>query len=307
MNSLLKNKYFACFGAILCTALWGTAFPFIKLSYDTFNIVSKDVFQKLFLAGIRFTFAGVLVLLAGLVFYKKLYIIKKQDIMPVVALGLVQTTFQYLFSYIGVGMTSATNTSIISGTASLFSVIIASFVFKSDKLGFLKILGCIIGFWGIVSINISNITSFDVLFAGDFLVLLSAVSGAGGNVISKVVVKNRNVILTTGWQLFLGGFVLLLISFIFGGKVNLCNVKGLLILLWLSFVSAVGFLLWTALLRYHSVSKITIFNMLVPIFGTIWSGILLKEDIIKWENLLALVLVSLGIVFVNVKESKNGN
>lgn len=301
MHNVLKNKYFAYFGAVLCTVLWGTAFPLIKLSYDYFKILEKDVASKLLLAGQRFSMAGIMVLFVGFIFYKKLLIPKKEDFSAIASLALVQTTFQYLFSYIGVGLTTATNTSIISGTASLFSVIIGALVFKSDKLNLFKIIGCVIGFLGIVSVNITELNFASVTFIGDFVILLSAISGAGGNVLSKVVVKRRNVILTTGWQLLLGGLSLLVVGITFGGRLHYSSLKGMLILLWLSFVSAVGFLLWTALLRYHPVSRIAIFNMLVPIFGTIWSGLLLKEDILQWQNLLALVLICAGIIFVNIK------
>jgi len=75
----------------------------------------------------------------------------------------------------------------------------------------------------------------------------------------------------------------------------------------LSLVSAVAFLLWTILLRHHPVSRISVFNMLIPIFGTLWSGILLGEDIFKWQNLVSLILISAGIVLVNSKGEKNGN
>lgn len=305
MQKMLKNKYFAYFGAILCTALWGTAFPSIKLSYSYFEIADGDIASKLLLAGERFTLAGLMVIFAGVFICKKVVVPQKTDLLPILVLGIVQTTFQYVFSYIGVGFTTATNTSIISGTASLLSVIIASFVFKSDRLNGMKIAGCLVGLAGIISINLGNISISNVTLLGDFVVLLSALSGAGGNVISKVVAKNRNVVMVTGWQLLFGGVILFAIGGISGGRINHSNILGVVILLWLSFVSAVGFLLWTALLRYHPVSRITIFNMLVPVFGTFWSAVLLKEEIFKWQNVLALLLICAGIVFVNIKGNKS--
>ena len=97
---------------------------------------------------------------------------------------------------------------------------------------------------------------------------------------------------------------MLIIGFVFGGT-TVFNFNSLVILIWLSVVSSVSFLLWTALLKYHPVSRITIFTMLVPVFGTLWSFILLGEDIMRAENLISLLLISLGIVLVNLKGSKN--
>ena len=86
---------------------------------------------------------------------------------------------------------------------------------------------------------------------------------------------------------------------ILGGRVSYSSFEGIIILIWLSVVSSVSFLLWTALLKYHPVSRITIFTMLVPVFGTLWSWILLGENILNIGNLISLVLIAAGIVLVN--------
>ncbi|MEE1105126.1 MAG: EamA family transporter, partial [Ruminococcus sp.] len=72
----------------------------------------------------------------------------------------------------------------------------------------------------------------------------------------------------------------------------------------LAFVSAAAFTVWTALLRIHPASKISVFNLLVPIFGTVLSGLLLGENILKIETLLSLLLIAAGILLVNF--SKGG-
>lgn len=98
---------------------------------------------------------------------------------------------------------------------------------------------------------------------------------------------------------FPGGVLLIFAGLILGGRLDLANPGGVAILVWLSVVSAVSFLLWTALLRYHPVSKITIFTMLVPVFGTLWSWILLGESVFSAQNLISLILIAGGIVLVN--------
>ncbi|MCH5303962.1 MAG: DMT family transporter [Ruminococcus sp.] len=301
MQNLLKNKYFAYLGALICAALWGTAFPIIKLGYNEFNISQSDIASKLLFAGERFAFAGVLVFIFGLIALRKPPIVRKSDFLPVAVLGVVQTTLQYLFAYVGVGFTTAVNTSIITGTVSIISVVLASFFFKNDRLNVVKIIGCLLGLIGIVYVNISDFSFYSVTFLGDIIVLFSAISGAGGNIITKKISGGKNPTSITACQLFLGGMILLIIGLVFGGRTDLTNVSGMVILFWLSLVSSVSFLLWTALLKYHPVSRITVFTMLVPIFGTVWSFILLGEEILKIENLISLVLICAGIVFVNIK------
>lgn len=310
MEKLLKNRIVAYVGALICTLLWGTAFPFIKLGYITFNIPENDIGGKLLFAGERFFLAGIIVLVFGLIVYKKGMALNKSIILPIGLLGFVQTFLQYVFSYIGVGFTTATNTSIITGTTSFISVILAGILFKSDRLTAPKIIGCITGFVGIVFINIQNLSqlsSDSIILLGDLFVFLSAVSGAGGNVITKKLMKNINPTVATAYQLTFGGLCLLVLGLILGGKIDLLNLNGTVILLWLSIVSAVSFLLWTALLKYHPVSRITVFTLLIPIFGTMWSGIILGEDILKVEYLFALLFVSTGILLVNLNLKRKNN
>ncbi len=303
-SNLLNRKISAYIGAIICTALWGTAFPLIRLGYMRFNIAQSDIGSKLLFAGERFALAGTLVFLFGLIFYRKPLIPRTGDLLPIGVLGLVQTTLQYLFAYIGVGLTTATNTSILTGTVSIISVVLSGIFFRQDRLTALKIAGCIIGLFGIVYVNIADFSVDSVTFLGDIIVLMSSLSGAGGNIITKKVSKNRNPTTVTAWQLFIGGVVLLLIGLICGGRTDPTSISGVFILLWLSLVSSVSFLLWTELLKRHPVSRITVFMMLVPIFGTVWSGILLGEDVLNINNLISLAFITAGIVLVNVTAEK---
>lgn len=285
--------------AVFCTLLWGTAFPFIKLGYISFAIEEADIGSKLLFAGLRFTIAGIMVYLAALLISKKPPTVSKSEVLPITLLGLVQTSAQYIFTYIGLGFTSGTNTSVITACASFFTVLSAPIFFKSDKLTFMKTAGCLLGFSGIAAIN--GIASIDTSHIfGDTLILMSTVSAAAGNIISKKIAANRDPVKITSFQLIIGGLVLTVLGFVIGGKLSFENINSILILLWLAFVSAAAFTIWTILLKYHPASVITVFNLLVPVFGTILSGIVLGEDIFRPATALSLALISAGIAAVNL-------
>lgn len=307
INNLLKNKYFAYFGALICVAFWGTAFPLIKLGYAKLNIAPADIASKLLFAGERFALAGIIVFVFGLFYYRKPVLPRKKDLAPVFLLGVVQTFLQYLFAYVGVGFTTAANTSVITGTVSIISVLLAAIFFKNDKLGVLKIIGCLLGLFGIACVNLADLSLNSLTFIGDIIVLLSAFSGAFGNIITKKISRDKNPTAVTAFQLFFGGVLLIVSGLVFGGQTHFSNISSVVILLWLSIVSSVSFLLWTALLKYHPVSRISIFTMLVPVFGTVWCFILLGENVFRIENLISLLLIVAGIVLVNIKVSKNEN
>ena len=302
-NNIFQNKNFAIFAAIFCTLLWGTAFPFIKLGYEEFQIADGDIGSKLLFAGFRFMLAGLMVFAILCIGERKFALPQKGDLAAITLLGLVQTGGQYLFTYIGIGFTSGTNTSIITACAAFITVLAVPIFFKSDRLTVLKILGCVLGFGGVLAINQGGGVTADTLF-GDAMILLSTVCAASGNIISKKVAGGRNPVLVTAFQLAIGAAALIVAGFVCGGRLSFSNIKAVAILLWLALVSAVSFSIWTALLKYHPASKITVFNLLVPIFGTVLSGFLLGENVFRIETLLSLVMISAGIVLVNISKER---
>lgn len=299
----IKNYKVAAALATFCTLLWGTAFPFIKVGYAQFGIEGNDIGSKLLFAGARFTLAGIMVLFIFLVKNKHLPKIEKNGIMPVMLLGSVQTFGQYIFTYIGIGFTSGANTSVITACATFFTVLFAPLFFKSDKLNICKIIGCVLGFCGVLCVNSGGGVTVDTLF-GDFMILMSTLSAAAGNFISKGIVRDREPISVTGFQLLFGGILLLIAGFVTGGKLDFSSIKGLLVLLWLAFVSAAAFAIWMALLKHHPASRICVFNLLVPVFGTLLSGIMLGESVFGIETIVSVVLICAGIFISNMQIKK---
>lgn len=305
-SSVIQNRTAACALAVGCTMLWGTAFPFIKLGYREFGIADGDVGSMLLFAGLRFSLAGILVILFLCAKERRPALPQKPELAPIILLGVIQTAGQYFCTYFGIGRTTGTNTSIITACGSFLTVLFAPLFFKSDRLTLLKLLGCAVGFAGVLVINRWGGFGLDTLF-GDFLIFMSTVFASGGNLIAKGFSKGKDPVSITGWQLLLGGLMLTLAGLLGGGRLDLSNLRGLLILLWLALVSAVAFTVWTALLKHHPAGKIAVFNLLVPVFGTALSGLLLGENVWRWEALLSLMLIAAGIVLVNISRGEKND
>ena len=293
MKGFLRTKSAAVLLSVFCTLLWGTAFPFIKLGYSAFGVADGDVGAMLLFAGCRFFLAGLMVLPVTAVSRARV-LPKKGDVLPVVILGLVLTAGQYFFTYIGLGYTSGANTSIITACASFLTVLAAPLFFRSDRLTALKIIGCVLGFGGVLVMNRGGGVSGDTIF-GDSMIFISTACAAAGNLLSKRVASGRNPLTVTAWQLMIGGGLLLAVGLVWGGRLDFTSLKGDLILLWLAFVSAAAFSVWTALLKHHPASKISVFTLLI-----------LGESVFKTETLLALLLIAAGIVLVNVTIKAKG-
>lgn len=300
LKNLIEKKYVAFPLAVLCTFMWGMAIPLLKLGYKAMGIVTSDgnIGTQLLYAGVRFILSGIMVYIILSVSQRKFTIPQKSNLLPYLSLGLVQTFGQYIFYYIGIGNTSGTNTSLLTSCTSFFTVLIAPIFFKSDKLTPSKIAGCIIGFVGIVTVtggvqlNMANLL-------GDGLILISTMCSASGNIISKKISHGKSPMEITAFQLMAGGVLLTIIGIIFGGTLEFKNIESIIYLVTLASLSAVAFTIWSALLKYHPASRISVFNLLIPVFGTVLSGFLLGDNIFRIEILLSLIFIVSGIALVN--------
>ena len=300
MKKFFSNKYICAFTAVLCTLLWGTAYPLIKLGYAQMNILSVP--DKLLFAGLRFFVAGVMVFLVCLFIKKNVFDIEKKRLPQILLYSLLLTVFHYTFNYIGVGNASATKTSVLSAFSAFLGVLLAPLFFKSERITLKKIAGCVFGVLGVIIVNLSFFEG-SFTFLGEGFVLIATLCSAAGSLYGKIVSKGK-VFEVTAWQLFVGGIILCAVSLCFGGAITF-NVKGVLVLLFLAFVSACSFSLWTALLVYNDAGNIMIYNLLIPVFGSLWSFIILGErEILSPLYLLSLLFICVGIVLVNMHDKK---
>ena len=290
--------------ALFCTILWGTAYPAVKIGYELFAIDSANDFGKLLFAGLRFTLAGLMTLAVSVILQKKLVIPQRQHWRGIALLGLVQTTGQYIFFYLGLSNTTGVKGSILYALATFFVVIFAHFLFPDDKMNLQKILGCCIGFVGVLLITFDGTgLGGGFTFTGEGFIMLSTLSSALGALISRSVAQGQDPVVVTGYQLTGGGLILIFIGLIGHGHFDSVTAPGILLLLYMAFLSAAAFTVWTMLLKYNPASKIAVYNFLIPIFGTTFSVMFLNESIFNPRSLLALILACAGIYIVN-KEFK---
>ena len=83
------------------------------------------------------------------------------------------------------------------------------------------------------------------------------------------------------------------------------NLKGILLLLYMAFISAGAYTLWSLLLKHNPVSKVAVFAFFTPVFGVILSAIILGESTsFQLKTFLALLFVCVGIIIVNYKKKE---
>lgn len=294
--------------ALLCCTLWGSAIPVIKNSYQAYwgsTISSGDM---VLFAGMRFSIAGLLVVLFGSIMDRRPMIPQKKDWIGIAVICLFQTFGQYFLYYIALFHTSGISTALINGTNSIFSILLACLVFRLEKPTTTKALGCVLGFAGVALSQFSRGAGWSFSLIGEGLMLLSCLCAALASVLIRIYSEKSSPVLLSGWQFFVGGLLLCLCGILMGGKMGKMSIGMIMSLLYLALVSAVAYTLWSCLLRRNTVSRVTIYGFLIPISGVILSAVFLKEyTSISMRILFSLVLVSLGIYLVNRADHESGS
>lgn len=300
--TFFKNPIVLTITALICCALWGSATPAIKTG-SKLLIPQGHVPSTMLFAGIRFFMAGIITVIIYSIARRKFLFPKKENLHFVGILSCFQTIIQYIFFYVGLSNTSGVKGTIMSGTATFFAIIISCFIFRMEKFNATKLVACILGFAGIIVINLSGL-EFKMNFTGDCFVIFSAISLAVSSVLAKRFSKYEDPVVLSGYQFILGGAVMIAIGLIAGGKISFTDTVGVIILIYLAFLSAIAYSLWGVLLKYNPVSKVTVFSFTTPVFGTVLSLLLLTEKSnVGVINLIsALLLVSAGILLLNYKK-----
>lgn len=302
MEEKLRKTPIVCLLALICCILWGSAFPCIKIGYSLFEIPSGDTASQILFAGLRFTMAGILAWIFGSLITKKPMIPEKEAYGKIALLSLFQTVLQYLFFYVGLAHTTGVKSSVIKGADVFLCILCSSLIFKLEKLTPKKITGCIIGMAGVIIINLAGGSiDMNITFLGEGFIVLSMFAHTMSSVLIKIFSKSHNPVMLSSLQFTLGGIVMTICGIIFGGTLPVVTGKGIAMLLYLALVSSVAYSLWSVLLKYNPVSRISVFGFMNPVFGVILSAFLLgeTEQAFSFNAIIALVLICTGIIIVN--------
>lgn len=295
-----QKTWVVCLLALICCALWGSAFPFIKIGYSLFVIDSADTASQILFAGIRFFLAGVFAIVLASAAGRKMLLPTKSSLPKIGIISMFQTVMQYFFFYVGLAHTTGVNASIIEAANVFLAIFISSLIFRQESLDAKKIFGCIVGFAGVVLVNIRPGSAMHFNLLGDGFILISAATYACSSVFLKHYSASENPVMLSGYQFMFGGIVMAIPAYLLGGRLGIPSAKAVCLLVYLALVSAVSYSIWGMLLKYNRVSRVTVYGFMNPVFGVILSAILLREgQTFGIAALAALILVCAGIYIVN--------
>ena len=275
---------------LLLGAIWGSSFFNIKIatySYEPYT-----------LALIRVILATV-PMLAVSSFYKIKIQAFSENWKIYALVGLCNLTIPFSLIAIGTNKIDSYLAAMLMSTTPITGSILAHFFIKDEKITFLKSLGIILGFSGILLLFFDKL----IINENNYLFVLLIILGStfysiSGIIILKKLKKSGNINVTTS-TLIWSVITLLPLSFILEDPFKSTpTLESTLSLIYLGVV-ATGFAWW---LRFKILAKNGIVfqtqvTYLIPIFGVIFGALILNEQI-TWKVLASLIIIISGIYIV---------
>lgn len=306
MSKIVNKKTIIILCAIIVMILWGSLFPFVKWGFLEFEISSNNIPDVLLFAGLRFLISGAILTVLSLLFVKKEEVVKqlknKNVLLAIGLVGLFSIILHYTCTYISLTSTDSSNLALLKQSGVLVFVCFSFLFIKEDKFSINKVIAAVLG---VVSIVIVNIESLSIMLSiGTVLAIASSLCTVIANVVLKKYLSKISPCFITGLSQLFGGLVLTIIGLSFGGSLATFSVTGLFISIYIIVATIVSYGLWYATVQKYDLSKLFIVKMLEPLFACVVSALLPIGAILKWNHLVALLIVGMAIIVSNVKICK---
>jgi len=278
---------------LLITMIWGSNMAFVK-------IASREM-APIFMAGLRSVVASLC-----LYIWMRARRIKIFPSAVIVGHGIVAGILfgsEFGLIFVGLEYTLASRGYVLLYIAPFIAAIGAHFFLTGDRLNVWKTVGLLSAFCGVVVLFMKDVSSFSFeALPGDILFLIAGASwGATTVYIKKYLVRQTEPLQILFYQLFFSAPFLLIISISMEDAV-LWSVSFTLffsLLYQCIIVAFLSYLVWFVLVSRYPVSLMHAFSFFTPVFGVLFSGILILGETISPNLVMALILVSIGMVLVN--------
>ena len=280
---------------ILLALIWASAFFNIKIATYSFGPIT--------IAFLRVFFGAIPVLL--LCYYKKIKIEAfSKDWYWFAIIGFINLVAPFFLIAYGVQSVQSNLAAILMSTTPLSSTVLGHFYTKNEKFNFIKTIGILIGFSGILYLFSDNLLIDENNFLSALLILLGSTCYVIGGVLTLKISKKKNENVTGSILIWATIILIPLVSFIEQPWNLSPRLDSTISVIYLGLVSTgIAWLLRFRILVNNGLIFQSQVSYLIPIFGTILSYIFLKE-LITTKVLISLIAVSVGIYFVRKADYK---
>ncbi len=280
---------------IFLAIIWASAFFNIKIATYSFGPIT--------IAFLRVFFGAIPVLL--LCYYKKIKIEAfSKDWHWFAMIGFINLVAPFYLIAYGVQSVQSNLAAILMSTTPLSSTVLGHLYTKNEKFNFIKTIGILIGFSGILYLFSDNILINENNIFSALLILLGSTCYVIGGVLTLKISKKKNENVTSSILIWAVIILIPVVSFIEQPWNITPRLDSTISVIYLGLVSTgIAWLLRFKILVKNGLIFQSQVSYLIPIFGTILSYIFLKE-LITFKVLISLIAVSIGIYFVRKADNK---
>ena len=284
-----QPSLFDYFLLTILALIWASAFFNIKIATYSFGPVT--------IAFLRVFFGAIPVLL--LCYFKNIKIEAfSNDWNWFAMIGFINLVAPFFLIAYGVKSVQSNLAAILMSTTPLSSTVLGHLYLKNEKFDFVKTIGILIGFSGIVFLFSDNLLIDENNFLSALLILLGSTCYVIGGVLTLKISKKKNENVTGSILIWATIILIPLVAFIEQPWYIKPRLDSTISVIYLGLVSTgIAWLLRFKILVKNGLIFQSQVSYLIPIFGTILSYIFLKE-IITFKVFISLVAVVVGIYFV---------
>jgi drug/metabolite transporter (DMT)-like permease len=301
-NNIFSNKIAVVIWAAVVSMFWGTLFPMIKIGYRAFAIDNSQVASILLFAGVRFLISGIILVFVYSVKNKKLEVPSGNKLVAVLSVSMLTVVLHYAFTYLGLSLADSSKSSLLKQIGFLIVPCIAFLFRKDDKFSIRKMVAALLGFSSVIIINLQGM---NLIFGlGEALIILASFSSMFGQMVSKNVYDKYKPTYIVAYAQLFGGIILVAAGLMFGGSIGRITLESIGVLAYICTASITANILWNTLIKYNKMSKLAVLKSMDPLFASLFSALLLGENILKPTYLVATVL-TVSAIYVSNKTFKN--
>ena len=284
-----ETKSLDYFLLTLLALIWASAFFNIKIATYSYGPVT--------IAFLRILLGAIPVI--GLCFFKKIKIEAfSKDLYWFAAIGIINLVIPFFLIAYGVQKVQSNLAAILMASTPLSATVLAHFFTNNEKINFIKVLGVMIGFSGIVFLFSDNILINENNFVSALLILGGSTFYVIGGLLTLKVSNKKNENVTASILIWATIFLLPITAYTEQPWNLNPRLDSTISLIYLGvFSTGLAWLMRFRILKNNGLVFQAQVAYLIPIFGIILGYIFLNE-IITSKVIVAVAAVVLGIYFV---------
>ena len=280
---------------VVLALIWASAFFNIKIATYSYGPVTI-AFLRILLGAIP---------VVGLCFFKKIKIEAfSRDWYWFAAIGIINLVIPFFLIAYGVQKVQSNLAAILMASTPLSATVLAHFFTKNEKINFIKVLGVMIGFSGIVFLFSDNILINENNIISALLILGGSTFYVIGGLLTLKVSNKKNENVTASILIWATIFLLPITAYVEQPWNLQPRLDSTISLIYLGiFSTGLAWLMRFRILKNNGLVFQAQVAYLIPIFGIIL-GYIFLDEIITSKVLVAVIAVVIGIYFVKKSNNK---